>query len=125
MFDDLKLENVWIVGWSFGTNLALKHAKDSRHKGLILLSPTMMWTDPTELLYWVKDGRPITALVPEHDDYLKPDAARVRFSQMPNLKQIDVAGGKHLLVGEPMVHLVLTEIVKVIAPNKLPLPLEI
>ncbi|MEY4444667.1 MAG: hypothetical protein RL301_746, partial [Actinomycetota bacterium] len=23
VFDDLKLENVWIVGWSFGTNLAL------------------------------------------------------------------------------------------------------
>jgi hypothetical protein len=77
------------------------------------------------LIFWKKDGRKITALIPEYDDYLKPDADRVRFSQLPNLKQIDVAGAKHLLVGEPMVHLVLTEIVRVIAPYKLPLPLEI
>ena len=124
MFDDLKLENVWIVGWSFGTNLALKHAKDSRHKGLILLSPTMMWTDPTELLYWVKDGRPITALVPEHDDYLKPDEAREVFKVIPQIKIIPVSGAKHLWVGEPMVHLVLNEIVKIVAPEKAPIPTE-
>jgi hypothetical protein len=36
-----------------------------------------------------------------------------------------VAGAKHLWVGEPMVHLVLSEIVKVIAPSRLPLPQEI
>ena len=124
VFDDLKLENVWIVGWSFGTNLALKHAKDSRHKGLILLSPTMMWTDPTELLYWVKDGRPITALVPEHDDYLKPDEAREVFKVIPQIKIIPVSGAKHLWVGEPMVHLVLNEIVKIVAPEKAPIPTE-
>ena len=124
VFDDLKLENVWIVGWSFGTNLALKHAKDSRHKVLILLSPTMMWTDPTELLYWVKDGRPITALVPEHDDYLKPDEAREVFKVIPQIKIIPVSGAKHLWVGEPMVHLVLNEIVKIVAPEKAPIPTE-
>ncbi len=43
-FDVLKLENVWVVGWSFGTDLALQHAKDPRHKGLILLSPPLRTT---------------------------------------------------------------------------------
>ena len=38
---------------------------------------------------------------------------------------IDVEDGKHLWVGEPMVHLVLSEIVRVITPSKLPLPTEI
>lgn len=124
VFDELKLENLWIVGWSFGTNLALKHAKDPRHKGLILLSPTMMWTEPEELNFWVNDGRPITALVPEHDDYLKPDAAREVFKIIPQIKIIAVDNAKHLWVGEPFVHLVLNEIVKIVAPEKAPIPTE-
>jgi hypothetical protein len=85
----------------------------------------MLSTTNEDLDFWVKDGRPITTLIPEHDDYLKPDQARVRFSKVSNIKQIDVEDGKHLWVGEPMVHLVLTEIVRVIAPSKLPLPTEI
>jgi len=38
---------------------------------------------------------------------------------------IAVDGGKHLWVGEPSVHLVLTEITRVIAPERLPLAQEI
>jgi hypothetical protein len=101
------------------------YAHDSRIKELILLSPPMLATTDEDLAFWAKDGRPITALIPEHDDYLKPEAARKRFSKVPNLNEIDVAGAKHLWVGEPMVHLVLSEIVKVIAPKRLPLPEEI
>jgi len=122
VFDDLKLENVWIVGWSFGTNLALKYAKDKRHKGLILLSPTMMWTDESELDYWITDGRPIYAFCPEHDDYLKPDQARKVFGKIPQMKVIEARGAKHLWVGEPFVHYVLNEIVKIVAPDKAPIP---
>jgi alpha/beta superfamily hydrolase len=124
-FNELKVKDLYIVGWSFGTELALMYAHDSRIKELILLSPPMLATTDEDLAFWAKDGRPITALIPEHDDYLKPEAARIRFSKVPNLKEIDVAGAKHLWVGEPMVHLVLSEIVKVIAPKRLPLPQEI
>ena len=124
-FDELKVKDLYIVGWSFGTELALKYAHDSRIKELILLSPPLIATSDEDLAFWAKDGRPITALIPEHDDYLKPDAARVRFSKVPNIKEIDVPGAKHLWVGELMVHLVLSEIVKVIAPTRLPLPQEI
>jgi hypothetical protein len=96
-----------------------------RIKELILLSPPLIATSDEDLAFWAKDGRPITALVPEHDDYLKPEAARARFSKVPNVKEIDVEGAKHLWVGEPMVYLVLSEIVKVIAPSRLPLPEEV
>ena len=124
-FDQLKVKDLYIVGWSFGTELALQYARDKRIKELILLSPPMLSTTQEDLDFWIKDGRVITALIPELDDYLKPDAARLKFSKVKNLKQIDVAGAKHLWVGEPMVHLVLSEIVKVIAPSRLPLPQEI
>ena len=124
-FDQLKIKDLYVIGWSFGTELALQYARDKRIKELILLSPPMLSTMQEDLDFWIKDGRVITALIPELDDYLKPDAARLKFSKVKNLKQIDVPGAKHLWVGEPMVHLVLSEIVKVIAPSRLPLPQEI
>jgi alpha/beta superfamily hydrolase len=124
-FEQLKIKELYVIGWSFGTELALQYARDERIKELILLSPPMLSTTDEDLDFWIKDTRPITALIPELDDYLKPDTAKLKFSKVKNLKQIDVNGAKHLLVGEPMVHLVLTEIVKVIAPSRLPLPTEI
>ena len=123
-FDVLGLENLWIVGWSFGTDLALRHAKDSRHQGLILLSPPLRTTTNEELLYWNSDPRPITALVPEHDDYLKPDAARERFAIVPKLRIIPVDDAKHLWLGEPAVHRVLSEINTIVTGDTSPLHLE-
>jgi alpha/beta superfamily hydrolase len=124
-FDELKVKKLWVMGWSFGTELALKWAKDPGVLGLILLSPPMKYTADAELEFWAKDGRPITALVPEFDDYLVPTAAAKRFANLPNLNLIAVDGAKHLWVGEPQVHRVLSEIVKIIAPDKLPLATEI
>lgn len=123
-FDTLKLSNVWVVGWSFGTDLALRHAKDSRHRGLILLSPPLRTTTDEQLLYWNSDPRPITALVPELDDYLKPDEARRRFAIVPKIKIIAVDDAKHLWVGEPAVHRVLSEINSIVTGQPQPLPLE-
>lgn len=100
-FDTLKLENVWVTGWSFGTDLALQHAKDSRHKGLILLSPPLRTTTVEQLEYWNTDPRPITALVPELDDYLQPEAARKRFSIVPTMKIVAVDEAKHLWSLQP------------------------
>jgi alpha/beta superfamily hydrolase len=124
-FDILKVSELWIVGWSFGTEIALLHAHDKRVKGLILLSPPLMKVEEKDLLFWAEDGRPITALVPEHDDYLKPEEARKRFSVIPQIDLIAVDGAKHLWVGEPYVHRVLSEIVRIIAPSRLPLPTEL
>lgn len=123
-FDTLKLENLWVTGWSFGTDLALQHAKDPRHEGLILLSPPLRTTTQEQLEYWNTDPRPITALVPELDDYLKPEAARQRFGIVPKIKIIDVAAAKHLWIGEPSVHRVLSEINSIVTGAHAPLPVE-
>jgi alpha/beta superfamily hydrolase len=123
-FDTLKLENVWVTGWSFGTDLALQHAKDPRHKGLILLSPPLRTTTDAQLEYWNTDPRPITALVPEHDDYLKPGQAHERFAIVPKLRIIAVDDAKHLWLGEPAVHRVLSEITSIVNGVPTTLPLE-
>ena len=123
-FDTLKIENLWVTGWSFGTDLALQHAKDPRHKGLILLSPPLRTTTKEQLEYWNTDPRPITALIPELDDYLKPDAARERFAIVPKIKIIAIEGAKHLWIGEPSVHRVLSEINSIVTGADAPLPVE-
>lgn len=124
-FDELHLTNLWVVGWSFGTDLALHYAKDPRHKGLILLSPPLKNSSEDQLTYWNEDKRPLIALIPEFDDYLKPHEAVEKFSIIPHIELIAVDGAKHLWVGEPSVYRVLSEIVKRVAPEKLPLPTEI
>jgi alpha/beta superfamily hydrolase len=123
-FDQLQISELWVVGWSFGTDLALQHATDKRVRGLVLLSPPLRTTTEEQLQSWSDDGRPVIALVPELDDYLKPDQARTRFSALKQLELIAVPEAKHLWVGEPFVHRVLSEIVRIVNPTKLPLPSE-
>ena len=123
-FQELGIHKLWVVGWSFGTDLALKYARDPRVQGLILLSPPLRFSDEADLHFWAQDKRPIVALVPEFDDYLQPEQARVRFSVIPQIEIIEVKDGKHLWVGEPFVYRVLSEIVRIINPSKLPLPTE-
>jgi uncharacterized protein len=124
-FNELGAENLWVLGWSFGTDLALKFARDPRIKGLILLSPPLRTSEASDLEFWAKDGRPITALIPEFDDYLRPEAAAVAFKDVPQINLINVADAKHLWVGEPAVYRVLSEITAILSPESLPLPTEI
>ena len=122
---ELGADNLWVVGWSFGTDLALRHARNPQVQGLILLAPPLRSSQVSDLEFWANDGRPVIALVPEHDDYLKPDAARERFAPLTQLELIPVEGAKHLWVGEPAVYRVLSEITRIIAPEHLPLPTEL
>ena len=123
-FTQVKVAKLWVVGWSFGTDLALKFARDPRVLGLILLSPPLRTSSPSDLDFWAADGRAITALIPEHDDYLKPKEAELAFKSLRQINLINVDGAKHLWVGEPAVYRVLTEITKLLAPERLPLPTE-
>jgi alpha/beta superfamily hydrolase len=123
--DNLKLENFWVVGWSFGTELTLKYARDLRIKGIILLSPPLMYTKPEELLFWANDGRPVIALVPEHDEYLTPSAAKEKFSMISQIEIIEGENMKHLWLGEPSVQFVHDQIIKRVVPEKYPLPTSI
>ncbi len=119
-----EVTNIWVVGWSFGTDLALKHARDPRVRGLILLSPPLRTSEESDLEWWAKDGRRVIAIVPELDDYLPPAQARIRFAKLTQLEMIEVANGKHLWVGEPSVQRIHNEIVKIVNPGKYPLPTE-
>ncbi|MEV0198974.1 alpha/beta fold hydrolase [Nonomuraea sp. NPDC050691] len=116
------LPRVWVVGWSFGTELALKWAHDPLVEGAILLSPPLHRATDDDLDAWAGFGRPLTVLVPEFDDYLRPEEARERFARVPQAEVIGVDGAKHLWVGEPYVRIALDEIVKRVNPAAYPLP---
>ncbi|QHC70463.1 alpha/beta fold hydrolase [Rathayibacter sp. VKM Ac-2801] len=118
------LPHPWLVGWSFGTELALKWGREHPVEGAILLSPPLHRTSAEEVAAWGEDGRPLVALVPEFDDYLRPEAAAERFASVPQLDLVAVEGGKHLWVGEAQTRRVLDEIVRVVAPASSPLPTE-
>ena len=112
----------WLVGWSFGTEIALKYGRDHDIVGAILLSPPLHRATEPEVAAWAGDPRPLIAVVPEFDDYLRPDAAAERFAAVPHIVLIPVEGGKHLWVGETQTRRVLTEIVAAVNPDALPLP---
>ncbi|SNR27718.1 alpha/beta hydrolase [Actinomadura mexicana] len=118
------LPRPWLLGWSFGTELALKWGRDPLVEGAILLSPPLKRAGDADLDAWGADGRPVVALVPEFDDYLRPAEARERFKRVPQAEVVAVDNAKHLWVGEPYVRIVLNEIVKRVAPAAYPLPTE-
>ena len=116
------LPNIWLVGWSFGTELALKYGSDKDVVGAILLSPPLHRATENDLDLWVGNSRELMALVPEFDDYLKPTEAADRFSKIKHMEVIGVDGAKHLWVGEAATTRVLNEIVRRVNPSAYPLP---
>ena len=118
------LPHIYLLGWSFGTELALKWGNDPAVEGAILLSPALHRATDADLDSWAASGRPLVVLVPELDDYLRPDEARARFARVPQAEVIAVDRPKHLWVGEPYVRIVLNEIVRRVNPSAWPLPTE-
>lgn len=118
------LPRPWLVGWSFGTELALKYGRDHDIEGIILLSPPLHRATADEVAAWADEDCRVVILVPELDDYLRPDEARERFASIPDARLIAVDGGRHLWVGENQTYRVLTEIVRTVNPSALPLPTE-
>jgi uncharacterized protein len=119
---DLDLPQLWLLGWSFGSELALLWGNDPDVQGAILLSPPLRRAAEQELDAWASSGKPLLALVPEYDDYLRPEQARQRFARVPEAEVIGVPGAKHLWVGERFVRIVLNEIVRRVNPAAWPLP---
>lgn len=116
------LPDPWLLGWSFGTDVILKHGNVPPVVGAVLLSPPLRFTTDEELAAWGDPGRPLVCLVPEFDDYLVPDHARRRFGAVAQADVRGVPGAKHLWVGEKYVKQVLDEVVGVVAPSRAPLP---
>ena len=118
------LPRPWLVGWSFGTELALKYGRFHDIEGVILLSPPLHRATEADVAAWADDGRRVVVLVPELDDYLRPAEAVARFAAIPQARLIAVNGGRHLWVGETQTRRVLDEIVAAVNPAALPLPRE-
>lgn len=114
-----ELPRLWLMGWSFGTELTLKWGVLPRVEGGILLSPPLRRATDDDLDRWDASGKPLTALVPELDDYLRPEEARHRFARVPKADVIGVDGAKHLWVGENYVRIVLNEVVRAVNPAAL------
>jgi alpha/beta superfamily hydrolase len=115
------LPHPWLVGWSFGTELALKYGREHPVDGAILLAPPLHRATDAEVAAWADDERRLVAVIPELDDFLRPAEARERFASVPALEFVAVEQGKHLWVGENQTRRVLTEIVERLNPSSLPL----
>jgi uncharacterized protein len=114
------LPSIWLLGWSFGTDLALMYGCDPSVVGAVLISPPLRFSGPEHLQQWADSGKPVTAIVPEHDDFLQPPEARERFAAVPQLEVVAVDGAKHLFVGHT--ETVLDEVVRRVVPEAHPLP---
>ena len=114
-----------LLGWSYGTDLVLKFGRQPGVDAVLLLSPPLRYTSQQELAAWARSSIPITALVPELDDFLRPEEARRRFAEVPQAKVIDVEGAKHLWVGEKYVRRALDEVASVALGRPMRLPTEL
>lgn len=114
--------NIWLVGWSFGTELALKYGPDLDIAGAILLSPPLHRTSDDELMRWNQTDSRLVALIPEFDEFLTPSQAKPKFALVPKTEFHAVADAKHLWVGEIQTRAVLNLITQTVNPVFSPLP---
>jgi uncharacterized protein len=115
---DQGLPEPWLLGWSFGTDVVLRHGVDLDPAGVIALSPPLRYTSQDELARWNERDCPLVCLVPENDDYLRPEAARQKFAIVPRAEIVEGLGMGHLWVGEPAVRTVLAETVARMRPDR-------
>ena len=119
-----ELPNIWVVGWSFGTDLALMYANDPGVEGLDpAVAAAAFGTDRSTSPSGRESGKPVVAIVPEFDDYLRPAEAEERFAAIPQAEVIGVPDGKHLWVGQA--DQVLDLIVERLNPAAAPLPADL
>lgn len=117
------LPNIWLVGWSFGTELILKYGREIADvRGFILLSPPLYRVTPAELSRWDGDTRPLIALVPEFDSFLTPDQAKVGFAPISHIDIRPFEDCKHLWVGETQARQVINAVSEIVVPGSTPLP---
>ena len=115
------LPRPWLLGWSFGSELVLMYgAEDPTVAGGILLAPPLKRATDTDLDTWAAAGKPLTAIVPELDDYLRPPEARERFARVPQAEVVEVERAKHLFVG--FAEEVLDVVAERVVPGSHPLP---
>lgn len=118
------LPNIWVVGWSFGTDVVIRHGLLPGVRGAILLSPPLRYAQDDDLRRWDADGRPLVVMVPEFDDFMPPADAEPHFAAVSQARFVPVPGAKHLWVGEKYVSIVLDQVASAVAGRPASLPSE-
>jgi alpha/beta superfamily hydrolase len=119
---DQGLPKPWLVGWSFGSELAFMHGHRLDVEGVIALSPPLRRARSEHLIQWAAARKPVLAMVPEKDQFLSPSEARARLALLPQAKVVEGKGAVHLWIGEQSVRQVLDGIVNLVRPGFGPLP---
>jgi pimeloyl-ACP methyl ester carboxylesterase len=109
------------VGWSFGTELALKYGRDHDVDGVILLAAAASRDGGRGRRVGGRQRR-MVVVVPEFDDYLRP--AEARSVRERARRDAHRGRGRQAPLGGERRRRVLTEIVAAVNPDALPLPTE-
>ena len=86
-----------VVGWSFGADVALT-VTDPLLAGWVLLAPPLRVVADDAMLA-AQDPRPKLVVVPEHDQFNPPDAARAAVAGWIATEVRVVAGADHFFAG--------------------------
>ena len=87
---------VWMVGWSFGGDLALS-VRDPRVRGWCAIAPPLRFgADPAGA---GTDGRPVHLVLGERDDLVPPGPLVTRAASWPEGSVTVVPGADHFFVG--------------------------
>ena len=89
---------LWLVGWSFGADVALASDAPGVTGWIAVAAPLSI--APVEELVAAADPRPTVLLVPEHDMFRGPESAAEAVASWPVAPQLEVlAGADHFLNG--------------------------
>jgi uncharacterized protein len=88
---------VFLCGWSFGADVSFG-VDDPGHRGWVAVAPPLRVVPPAEMAA-PGDPRPKLLLVPEHDQYRPPDAAREVVADWTATSLEVVEGADHFMWG--------------------------
>ena len=114
---------VTVLGWSFGTDLALRHARDPL---VAAAGPAVARRCGSPPRRTCAGGPPTAARSRRWSPSTTTTCARPRpaerFALVPQARVVPLVGAKHLVVGESNVRTVLDHVVEAVAPGAHPLP---
>ena len=117
------LPHRWLLGWSFGTDLALMHGHDPAVEGAILLSPPLRFSAPSTCRRGPTAASRSWRWCPSTTTTCGRRRRRERFAAVPQARVVGVEGGRAPVGGGDPVRRALDEIVAVgRARSRAPLP---
>jgi pimeloyl-ACP methyl ester carboxylesterase len=85
--------------------------------GVVAISPPLRLARSEHLVRWAAARKPVVAIVPENDQFVRPAEARARFAMLPAARVVEGPGAGHLWIGEKSTRLVLDTVVDAARPG--------